>query len=336
VKYFKPIIAMTLADASNDLKLDSAPTDLISAVHFGPTSNQYLLASSWDKGVRLYDVPNDTLRVTYWHESPVLDCCFQDVVHCLSGDLYGKLKIFDVNSSTERVVGSHEKAIKCVEYCPDHRCVITGSWDKHVKLWDTRSDLCVGKYQMPDKVFTMATCGDFLVVGTAGKRVLVYDLTNMSYVNQRRESSLKFQTRCIRCFPNKQGYVLSSIEGRVAVEYFDPSPEVQKKKYAFKCHRIKEMNVELVYPVNCIAFHSGYNTFATGGSDGYVNVWDGFNKKRLCQFHRYPTHISSLAFSPDGTQIAIASSFIYEQERNDKPPDAIYVKTVTDQESKPK
>lgn len=33
------------------------------------------------------------------------------------------------------------------------------------------------------------------------------------------------------------GYTLSSIEGRVAVEYLDPSPEAQKKKYAFKCHR---------------------------------------------------------------------------------------------------
>ena len=52
------------------------------------------------------------------------------------------------------------------------------------------------------------------------------------------------------------GYVLSSIEGRVAVEYFDPSPEVQKKKYAFKCHRIKEDGMELIYPVNAISFHN--------------------------------------------------------------------------------
>ena len=52
------------------------------------------------------------------------------------------------------------------------------------------------------------------------------------------------------------GYVLSSIEGRVAVEFFDPSPEVQKKKYAFKCHRIKEDGTELIYPVNAISFHN--------------------------------------------------------------------------------
>ena len=76
------------------------------------------------------------------------------------------------------------------------------------------------------------------------------------------------------------------VVGRVAVEYLDPSPEIQKKKYAFKCHRIKENGVEMIYPVNAIAFHGQHNTFATGGSDGFVNIWDGFNKKRLCQFHR--------------------------------------------------
>lgn len=62
-----------------------------------------------------------------------------------------------------------------------------------------------------------------------------------------------------------KGYVLSSIEGRVAVEYLDPSQEVQKKKYAFKCHRLKENGIEQVYPVNAISFHSVHNTFATGG-----------------------------------------------------------------------
>jgi cell cycle arrest protein BUB3 len=100
-----------------------------------------------------------------------------------------------------------------------------------------------------------------------------------------------------------KNYIFTLKNGlRVAVEYLDPSPEVQKKKYAFKCHRVKESSgMELIYPVNAISFHRDYNTFATGGSDGLVNIWDGANKKRLCQFHKYPTSISSLCFSSDGT-----------------------------------
>ena len=46
--------------------------------------------------------------------------------------------------------------------------------------------------------------------------------------------------------------------------------------------------IEYIYPVNAISFHRDFNTFATGGSDGLVNIWDGANKKRLCQFHKYP------------------------------------------------
>ena len=38
---------------------------------------------------------------------------------------------------------------------------------------------------------------------------------------QRRESSLKFQTRCVRCQADGRGYALSSVEGRVAWEFFD-------------------------------------------------------------------------------------------------------------------
>ena len=217
--------------------------------------------------------------------------------------------------------------------------MITAGWDSNLKLWDCRSSAPIGTYPQPDKIYTLDIRGNILVVGTAGRRVLVWDLKNMSYAQQRRESSLKYQTRCIRCFSNKEGFVLSSVEGRVAVEYLDPSSDVQKKKYAFKCHRNKDTasGMEYIYPVNAISFHSGYNTFATGGSDGFVNIWDGFHKKRLCQFHKYPTSISSLCFSPDGTFLAIASSYLYESnDIKDVPPDSIFVRKVSDQETKPK
>jgi len=65
------------------------------------------------------------------------------------------------------------------------------------------------------QIYTLDSVGDLLVVGTGQRKVCVLDLRKLN--NQTpvdtRESSLKYQTRCIRCFPNKQGYVLSSIEG---------------------------------------------------------------------------------------------------------------------------
>ena len=154
----------------------------------------------------------------------------------------------------------------------------------------------------------------------------------MTYV--QKESLLKYQIRCIDAFADQRGYVLSSIEGRIAVEYLDPSPEVQRQRYAFKCHRSKDpaTGLEIIYPVNAISFHKKYNTFATGGSDGHVSIWDGKNKKRVIQFHKYPTSISSLSFSPDGSTLAIACSYLHASEDTYQlrgiPPDSIFIRRV--------
>ncbi|GMS78180.1 hypothetical protein PENTCL1PPCAC_355 [Pristionchus entomophagus] len=39
---------------------------------------------------------------------------------------------------------------------------------------------------------------------------------------QTRESPLKYQARALSIFPSGDDFVVSSIEGRVAVEYVDP------------------------------------------------------------------------------------------------------------------
>ena len=75
------------------------------------------------------------------------------------------------------------------------------------------------------------------------------------------------------------------------MEYFDPSPQAQEKKYAFKCHRQTIDDVDHVWPVNALAFHPmyviyyiipdmpvlyipSYNTFASAGSDGATTLGD--------------------------------------------------------------
>lgn len=133
--------------------------------------------------------------------------------------------------------------------------LISGSWDHTVRLFDPRSPVQTSKHPQPHKIFSTSTINHTLVVAMASRSVYLYDVRNMAEPWQRRESSLKFMTRTVRCMPNGQGYASSSIEGRVAVEFFDASDESQKRKYAFKCHRQVEGGVDVVYPVNALAFH---------------------------------------------------------------------------------
>jgi cell cycle arrest protein BUB3 len=73
----------------------------------------------------------------------------------------------------------------------------------------------------------MSSGRDRLVVGTSGRHVLVYDLRKLTSgqagdsLEQQRESSLKYQTRSLAVYTDGRGYALGSVEGRVAMEFFD-------------------------------------------------------------------------------------------------------------------
>lgn len=219
-------------------------------------------------------------------------------------------------------------------------------------------DRCTANLRQPERVYTMDVMQNKLIVGTAGRHIWIWDLRRLKEPDQRRESSLKYQTRCLRAYPDGSGFAVSSIEGRVAMEYFDPSADAQAQKYilyfeffasdpshsstflspryAFKCHRTKTPEgIDQAYPVNELTFHPVHGTFASGGGDGMINVWDGRNKKRLCQFHKYPTSIASIDFSRDGSLMAIASSYTFEELDKPHPADSIIIRQGTD-EFKPK
>ncbi|KAI6029080.1 hypothetical protein BKA83DRAFT_326860 [Pisolithus microcarpus] len=122
----------------------------------------------------------------------------------------------------------------------------------------------------------------------------IYDVRRTSEPSQTRESSLKLMTCGLACITDGEGYAIGFVEGRIGLQYFDPSPEVQHQKYAFKCHRQTIEDVDHVWPVNSLAFHLVHNTFASAGSDGTVSIWDHKLKKRLHQYPKYSPPIASV------------------------------------------
>ena len=118
-----------------------------------------------------------------------------------------------------------------------------------LKFWDCRQQQPVGQFDLPERAYAMDVQDSLLVVGTAGRHVIAYDLSGAPREHTRKESPLKFQTRCIACFPEATGFAIGSIEGRVGIHYLQ---KVQgKESFAFKCHR-QDTNV---HAVNVIAFH---------------------------------------------------------------------------------
>jgi cell cycle arrest protein BUB3 len=241
----------------------------------------------------------------------------------------------DLQNGTQTVLSSHSAGAKSVAYSREHNLLVSASWDSTLHVHPLHNPdfptLEPSIIPLPSKVFSISLSSTKLVVAMASRALHIYDLKTLAVlasqnagstaenVNrtlelepwQRRESSLKFMTRAVACMPNDSGYASSSIEGRVAVEWFDPSATSQSRKYAFKCHRQPAPeggNIDIVYPVNALAFHPVHGTFASGGGDGFVALWDGIGKRRIRQYQRYPASIAALDFSGDGKYLAVGVS----------------------------
>ncbi|TFY82888.1 hypothetical protein EWM64_g1121 [Hericium alpestre] len=200
-----------------------------------------------------------------------------------------------------------------MNWSSERNTLVTGSWDRTVRFWDPRASTPQqSSHDLPERVYFMDLVGNTLVVAMASRLFHIYDIRKMDQPEQTRESSLKFMTRALACMIDGKGYATASVEGRIAVEYFDPAPEIQDKKYAFKCHRQTIDDVDHVWPVNSLAFHPIYNTFASAGSDGTVSIWDHKVKKRLRQYPRYQNSIASIAFNKDGSKLAVGVSYTWD------------------------
>ena len=315
----------------------------VTALHWDKT---LIACTTWEGTLHLiqpFANDNDKIKRTITNKAPLLDFAMLHTSQIVTADLNGNIALHttDNTSSQAQVIGNHDAAARCVAHCTSINATVSGGWDGCVKIWDARAaDACVGKIQQPNKVFGMcagptSTAETVLVVATAGRHVNVIDLRHPSEPVQKRESALKCQTRCVRQMPCRSGYILGSVSGRVAVEYFDPDAQVQAKRYAFKAHRSTVQGVDTTFPVNAIDFHPQFGTFATGGCDGRINVWDKDNRKRVCQYKGYPTSIAALEFSPSATEyLAFAVSYTYENGPVAHPPDELRVRKVAQSEVK--
>jgi hypothetical protein len=132
-------------------------------------------------------------HMLYSHASPVLACTFlvvctsvidtctpftaQDSDHCASGALDGTVKLFDlvnrhggrifnvltvlsVACCAEMLLGAHEKAVRCIEFCEEQGLIYSGSWDTTVKQWDPRVQGATNSIPQAQRVYAMGQCGE--------------------------------------------------------------------------------------------------------------------------------------------------------------------------------
>ncbi|KAI8089963.1 WD40-repeat-containing domain protein [Halteromyces radiatus] len=307
---------MTTEEAQH-YNLTNPPEDGITNVVFHPTKQNLLLSSSWDKTIRIHDTVSCQMNTKIDHDTPMLDACFGSGVNIFSAGLDGQVNWIDIVKEEKQKLGSHSKGARSLCWSNNTNMLYSGSWDKSICTWDPRSKHhLTGEYKLSQKVYSMDMKENTLVVAFPHHRLLVYDIRKMDKPRKVRDTALKYMLKTVRLSPDGKAFACSSIEGRVTMDFFDH--DNGDKRYAFKLHRQR------------------HGTFASGGSDGTVSIWDGVNQKRIRQFPKYTEEISDVAFNCDGTQLAIARSYTFDEGERPHAPDAIFIRTLGVNDCKPR
>jgi mRNA export factor len=243
-------------------------------------------------------------------------------------------KKWDLATNQPTQVAQHDAPIRHCAWIQEVNLLVTGSWDKTLKYWDTRQPQPALQVQLPERCYALSVAHPLLVVGTAERHIQVYNLSNPQVPYKQLMSPLKYQTRCVAAFPNKQGYLVGSIEGRVAVNHVEES--LKAKDFTFKCHREQTD----IYAVNDIKFHPQHGTFVTCGADGVFNFWDKDSKQRLKQMSKCNAPIPCGGFNRDGSIFAYAVSYDWSKGGSDPMAatgqNNIFLHAVSDTEVKPR
>lgn len=288
-------------------------TDAVSSINFSPSSNLFV-GTFWDNQVMCWDVQNVAGRPSAVPKSsikqaaPILCSTWSaDGSSVFTGACDNTAKMWSLATNQCQTIGQHDAPISCINYLRDRNIVVTASWDKTLKYWDTRSPQPGATVPLNERAYDMDVQYPLMVVATAERQILIFDLSrSLDRPYKTIASPLKHQTRTVAAFPDRSGFAVGTIEGRVAIHHVEANNS--GKNFAFKCHREGSQ----MFPVNSIRFHP-LGTFATSGSDGSFNFWDKDSKQRLKQFPKCQLPITCSAFNSAGNLYAYGVAYDWHQ-----------------------
>jgi len=281
--------------------LSPAPTDGVTKVAFNRTGSR-LLYTTWGGVAAVHNSTTGLLEAEgktsskseNTSKSPaILDSCWthgnDGDTHAIAvGCLDGRVLSADATLSRWTEMGRHDgDGVRGVVHNSAHNILLSGGWDGFIRCWDTRSpSRDVNKVKLGGKCYGLAAYGsDCIVAITSTRHVVIADVRKPTeFVHDKVPAALSYQLRGISSNATGTCYVVGSTEGKIVVEW----PLDEARGYSFRCHRAEGR----AYPVNCIVHtyqdrstdtNENLGSFATGGGDGHVAIWDGDNKKRIVQ-----------------------------------------------------
>jgi WD40 repeat protein len=333
---------------SKELKQGHA--NRVTAVIFHPSNNQILFSSGDDSIVRgRKTVPVSYVKKWNYnssqfpyqlkgHESEVRAIALtEDGRTLVSGSKDGTIRIWDVTTgeATGEEKASRKKAhsapINAIAFCSENTFITgsdfrtDGTLNKVIKVWrvedligkpGTSKPICVlpeGMIQRDVRSLAFNRCKKFFVCGSNDGFIRIISLEDIELSNSLKVMyQVEHKDKVYSLAISRDGRTLVSGSAVRENSGIDGSTiniwSVDTDSLAIKLDTRLPGHGQAV---RSVAISLDGQTLASGGSDGYVRIWDLQNLKLLFTSKGTYTDIRSVAFSQDGQLLASGSSDAY-------------------------
>jgi len=232
----------------------------------------------------------------------------------------------------------HADRVVSVDFSPDGRYMVTGSFDNTVKLWD----ISLGKeirtfYGLPDVVSTL-TCdfeNNLLVASDLSDMVKIWNLATGEEIATYSESmvlhiALSDDIKFMLTVNDVDNIKLWDLVKKEKIKEFDDHNSAYSEPYLYFDQNNEPFLVEsgensvsvwnlsqkkvyrsftdLADHVSETAVSPDRKYLAAGSWDQTIKIWDIETEKLISEFTNQPGSFSSLAFSPDNNQLVVSSN----------------------------
>ncbi len=199
----------------------------------------------------------------------------------------GGIRLFDVMSGGEKAaLRGHTKLVGSLAFPRDRKVLVSGSWDKSIKVWDLATGKATGGLTAKGNVLLASPSAD-------GRKVACLVAGDGTHFGDLSAGLTRATAggRCLALSPDGGTLALGTSEG--AIKLLDT--QSWKPKGELKGHQ---------GAVTCLCFSGDGKGLASGGEDKAARLWDVAGGYERATFQAHTDAVNAVGLSADGRVLA--------------------------------